>query len=72
MAHALHLKVVAEGAEHSEQVDILRKLGCDLLQGYIFSRPLSYDAATKLIQANAKQIPGPNSLDSQIMILKSV
>ena len=72
MAHALNLKVVAEGAEHSQQIDILHKLNCDLLQGFVFSKPLPYDDATKLIQDNAKYNPGPESLKNQIKILKSV
>lgn len=66
MAHAMKLKVVAEGAEHSQQIDILRKLNCDQLQGFIFSKPLPFDAATKLLLANAKCSPGPDSLNNQI------
>lgn len=40
MAHSLDLKVVAEGVETEEQCGILRKLGCDYGQGYLFSRPV--------------------------------
>ena len=40
MAHTLQLKVVAEGIETETQEDILRRYGCDLGQGYFFSRPL--------------------------------
>lgn len=65
MAHALNLKVVAEGAEHSEQVDILRKLNCDQLQGFIFSKPLSFDNASKLLYLNARQEQGADSLNTQ-------
>ncbi|WP_372836657.1 putative bifunctional diguanylate cyclase/phosphodiesterase, partial [Pontibacterium sp.] len=39
MAHTLRLKVVAEGIETESQENILRRYGCDLGQGYFFSRP---------------------------------
>lgn len=41
LAHSMNLKVVAEGAEKVEQLDILRDQGCDYVQGYFFSKPLS-------------------------------
>ena len=40
LAHALGLKVVAEGVETAEQRDILIELGCDELQGFYFARPM--------------------------------
>ncbi len=41
LAHSLKLKVVAEGAETQEEVNLLRQLKCDEMQGYVFSRPIS-------------------------------
>ena len=41
MARALSLQVVGEGTETSAQVGELRRLGCDLAQGYFFSPPIS-------------------------------
>lgn len=41
IAHKLHLKVVAEGVESQEQHDFLRAAGCDMVQGYLHSQPLS-------------------------------
>jgi diguanylate cyclase (GGDEF)-like protein len=40
LAHALGLTVVAEGVETAAQRDVLRALGCDELQGYLFARPM--------------------------------
>jgi diguanylate cyclase len=40
MAHHLSLKVVAEGVETEAELSFLQKLNCDLIQGYLFSRPL--------------------------------
>ncbi|MEN0014375.1 MAG: bifunctional diguanylate cyclase/phosphodiesterase [Solirubrobacteraceae bacterium] len=41
MASSLRMKVIAEGIEADEQADVLRRLGCDLGQGFRFSRPLA-------------------------------
>ncbi|CAA7624584.1 EAL domain-containing protein [Magnetospirillum sp. UT-4] len=40
MAKALRMKVVAEGVEHVKHLEYLRNVGCDQMQGYLFSRPL--------------------------------
>src|SRR5690606_27172537 len=40
MAHRLQMKVVAEGVETGQQVDLLKSLGCDYIQGYYYSKPL--------------------------------
>ena len=40
MAHALGLKVVGEGIETEAQREVLRRQGCDTMQGYLFSRPV--------------------------------
>jgi diguanylate cyclase (GGDEF)-like protein len=40
LAHTLGLKVIAEGVEDNEQVQLLRDLGCDQIQGYLVSRPV--------------------------------
>ena len=41
LARDLHMKVTQEGVEHQDQVDLLKKLGCQVVQGYYYSKPLS-------------------------------
>ena len=43
LAHSLKLDVVAEGVETKEQLETLRSLGCDMVQGYLLARPLPPD-----------------------------
>ena len=43
MAHNLDMMVIAEGVEEWDQVDLLASLECDVIQGYVFSRPLGKD-----------------------------
>ena len=50
MAHALGMKVVAEGVETHEQLAMLRSLECDELQGYLISKPLPVDEATLFLE----------------------
>jgi EAL domain-containing protein (putative c-di-GMP-specific phosphodiesterase class I) len=52
LAHALGLKVVAEGVETTEQSTRLQELNCDLAQGSYFSEPLSADEASELLLDN--------------------
>jgi len=42
MAHALKLKVVAEGVEINDPLELLKSLKCDFVQGYLFCLPLKY------------------------------
>jgi len=50
LAHNLGMKAVAEGVETVAQLDELRRLGCDLGQGYLFARPASGDAVADLLE----------------------
>lgn len=49
MARSLDLRVIAEGVETEDQQTILQNLGCNELQGFIFSKPLLRDEATLLL-----------------------
>jgi len=44
MAHHLNMTVVAEGVERKEQLDVLRSLGCDEVQGFYYARPMDSEA----------------------------
>ena len=48
LAHALHITTVCEGVETRPQADQLRDMGCDIAQGYFFSRPIDMTAFAKL------------------------
>jgi EAL domain-containing protein (putative c-di-GMP-specific phosphodiesterase class I) len=54
LAHSLRLTVVAEGVEEEEQAKMLRLLRCDQMQGYLFSKPVSFDEMTALLKQGKK------------------
>ena len=56
MAHALHLKVVAEGVETSEQLELLRQCKCDQVQGYLISKPVELSELMRRFPANAQPL----------------
>jgi EAL domain-containing protein (putative c-di-GMP-specific phosphodiesterase class I) len=55
LAHGIGLRVIAEGVETEEQRDILRSLGCDGMQGFLFSRPISAEALRALLSRGAEE-----------------
>ena len=52
IGHNFRHRVVAEGVEDSEQVKIIQALGCESVQGYIFSKPVAADEIPKLLGKN--------------------
>ena len=50
LGHNLHLKVVAEGVEKQTQLDFLKDNGCDIIQGYFYSKPLTVTALVEFLE----------------------
>ncbi|MBY4677913.1 sensor domain-containing protein [Marinobacterium arenosum] len=60
MAKSLNLKVVAEGVESVDQLNCLRDYGCDLYQGYYFSRPVPASEIEQMLREQAADLsPAP-------------
>jgi diguanylate cyclase (GGDEF)-like protein len=57
LSHNLNLTVIAEGAETKEQVDLLRSLGCDQIQGYFYHQALPADEIEALLRAQGVTKP---------------
>src|SRR6202522_2905482 len=54
IARHLHIQVIAEGIEAYQQVEILRRLGCSVGQGFLFARPMPADEILKLLRDEAE------------------
>jgi diguanylate cyclase (GGDEF)-like protein/PAS domain S-box-containing protein len=53
MAHSLKLEVVAEGVETKEQLNLLRSQSCDIIQGYLYSKPIPVNDISPFLQSDA-------------------
>jgi diguanylate cyclase len=68
LAHSLHLKVIAEGVETPEQLELLTRLGCDQYQGYYFSpavAPAQFAALVKQSSAEAQGLTDEEAARTQ-------
>jgi EAL domain-containing protein (putative c-di-GMP-specific phosphodiesterase class I) len=57
LARSLEIPVTAEGVESVEQASILQLCGCDELQGYLFSKPVSPEEVTLLLERQKATLP---------------
>ena len=74
IADYLHVPVVAEGVETEEQYLVLKAMGCDLVQGYYFSKPVPADAFDAFLQERRRQsdISVPEAKRSCMSISKAL
>jgi EAL domain-containing protein (putative c-di-GMP-specific phosphodiesterase class I) len=49
LGHILNLKVISEGVESDDQVDTLKEIGCDYIQGFVWGRPMPAENAMLLV-----------------------
>jgi diguanylate cyclase (GGDEF)-like protein len=56
LAHSLRLKVVAEGTETEDQITELKRLGCEMAQGYLYSPPVDSKTAGELLQRSHAEV----------------
>lgn len=56
MGHRLNVKTVAEGVENQEDWELLRTLGCDLVQGYLIARPMPAIEFPQWIKSNRQRL----------------
>ena len=54
MAHTLNIEVIAEGVERVEQMNLLKSFGCDLAQGFLFSKAVPAAEFTRLLAENRR------------------
>ena len=58
MAHTLHLQVVTEGVETTQQFEFLNQFGCDFIQGYLLSLPVPFEALQEILeQLDKRPVP---------------
>ena len=55
IGHILDLKVISEGVESADQIEVLKNIGCDYIQGFVWGRPMPPEDAEKLVIESAKR-----------------
>lgn len=56
LAQDLGMKTVAEGIETTDQLELLKEMGCELGQGYYFARPLSSEDTIEMLSSNTQLV----------------
>ncbi|MBO4608932.1 MAG: EAL domain-containing protein [Lachnospiraceae bacterium] len=55
LGHVMGFNVISEGVEEASQIETLREIGCDYIQGYVWGRPLPHEEAGKLVRESVKK-----------------
>lgn len=63
--HSLNAKVVAEGVEEKEQVEYLKKVGCDYIQGFYFYRPMDEESFLSLLEKQHEETTHSQSSEAE-------
>jgi len=53
LAHELQIKVIAEGIEHRDQLELLREMRCDYIQGFLFSKPMPLEEFQAVLRSGS-------------------
>ncbi len=56
ISKALNLDVTGEGVETFDQLELLRRMGCDIAQGYFYSKPMSASALQEILASGASSL----------------
>jgi diguanylate cyclase (GGDEF)-like protein len=72
LAHSMKLRVVAEGVETAESWNLLRRLGCDLAQGYLVSPPISPEKIPPFVRQANELLQDSDSTQLQIRALEEL
>ncbi|GAA0674221.1 EAL domain-containing protein (putative c-di-GMP-specific phosphodiesterase class I) [Sphingomonas insulae] len=62
LAHALEMEVVAEGVETHAALALLTVMGCDMVQGFLISRPVVFDSLVQYLEDGRHRAPAPDPL----------
>jgi EAL domain-containing protein (putative c-di-GMP-specific phosphodiesterase class I) len=62
LAHALEMEVVAEGVETHAALALLTVMGCDMVQGFLISRPVVLEALIQYLEEGRHRVPAPDPL----------
>lgn len=72
MAKLLNMRTVAEGVETREQLEFLRNVGCDRIQGYYFSKPLTLDEYETLMEKEGEREDGGVIYKKGVLVIDDI